>query len=218
MYNADVVEKVSNAMRELFMYEGTGHDWYHSERVRKVAGYIAKKENADLYVVDLGALLHDVKDFKFNLDFEAGPKEAVNILHQAGEYDEYVCSSVAYIVKHVSFKGVNEPNKINEINGYSVQDVDRLDALGAIGIARALAYGGSVNRPIHDPELKPIECIDFDKYKYAGKTSINHFLEKVVHIKDMMNTETGKQLAEVRHNRVIQYLNDFHEEWDCKLE
>jgi uncharacterized protein len=182
------------------------------------AKYIANKEGADVFVVTLAALLHDIADWKFyNGDDKAGSQVTRELLRK---YDiaKTVLDHVCHIVDNVSFKGAKEENGINTIEGQVVQDADRLDALGAIGIARVFAYGGSAGREIYNPNIKPTINMDFEAYKKNNSSSINHFYEKILLIKDRLNTKTAKEIAEKRHQFLLRYLDQFYEEWEAKYD
>ena len=193
-----------------------GHDWFHIERVCKNAVLISKSENVDDFVVTLGALLHDIADAKFyDGDESVGPKKAREFL-ESQAVEKSVIEHVVNIINHISYK-----NSLN-ISGAKwtsaelevVQDADRLDAIGAIGIARCFNYGGFKNRPIYDPEIKPNLSMTKDEYKKSNAPTINHFYEKLLLLKDKMNTETGKQIATERHLYMEQFLVQFYTEWN----
>ncbi len=180
----------------------------------KTAVRIAKKEGADLFVVQLAALLHDIADWKFNDgDVSIGEKEARKLLEKLC-VEEHAISHVCEIIKNVSFKGAGVKAKMGTKEGMIVQDADRLDALGAIGIARCFATGARLGREIFNPEIKPKIHKTFEEYRKAESPSINHFYEKLLLLKDLMNTETGKKIAEERHRFMEQFLETFFEEWE----
>lgn len=211
-----VIEKTSDYVRKKLENDSTGHDWWHIDRVRKTAVHLAKEEGADMFVVELAALLHDIADWKFyDGDDSIGPIFAKEWLESLG-VDENIIAHVCNIIKNISFKGANVENKIDTIEGKIVQDADRLDAIGAIGIARAFAYGGSKNRPIYDPEGKSKGHYSFDEYKKGSDSTVHHFYEKLLLLKERMNTKTGKLLAEERHKVMEQYLEQFYQEWEGK--
>lgn len=191
-----------------------GHDWFHIQRVYNNAKLIAKGENADLFVVELGALLHDIADYKFhNGDESKGPKMATEFL-KTQNIPEEVIEQVRKIIENVSFKGGNETGAFNSLELQIVQDADRLDALGAIGIARTFNYGGYKGRALYDPEIKPNLNMTKEEYKASTAPTINHFYEKLLLLKDLMNTETARNIAEERHKFMEQYLEQFYREWD----
>jgi uncharacterized protein len=194
-----------------------GHDWWHIHRVWKTAQHIAAAEKADDLVVALGALLHDIADSKFhNGDETVGPRKAREWLLSLG-VEEPVIEHVENIITHISFKGGNHQQPFKSIELDIVQDADRLDAIGAIGIARAFNYGGFKNRALYDPTVKPNMNMNKEEYKTNKAPTINHFYEKLLLLKDRMNTETGKQLARQRHEFMESYLKQFYGEWDGKL-
>jgi uncharacterized protein len=191
-----------------------GHDWWHIHRVWNNAKLIAQTERADLLVVELAALLHDIADSKFhNGDEEIGPKTAGDFL-QSLEVDEAVIEHVKQIIRHISFKSGFDDKAFHSIELDIVQDADRLDAMGAIGIARAFSYGGFKGREIYNPEIKPNLNMTKAEYKNTNAPTINHFYEKLLLLKDKMNTPTGKRLAEHRHAFMESYLKQFYSECD----
>ena len=201
--------------KELKNAEG-GHDWFHIERVYKNAMHILKTEEANHLVVALGALLHDIADSKFHDGDETiGPKKATEFL-----ISENVSSTtiqhVVQIIKNISFKGGNTTQKFHSKELDIVQDADRLDALGAIGIARTFNYGGFKNRTIYNPEIKPNATMSPEAYKGSNAPTINHFYEKLLLLKDRMNTETGKRIAAERHVFMETFLQQFYAEWEGK--
>ncbi|MBO6523806.1 MAG: HD domain-containing protein [Balneolaceae bacterium] len=194
----------------------SGHDWWHIHRVRNIALHIAKKEQADLFIVELAVLLHDVADHKFHDGDETiGAKVARDWLLSLG-IDQKTILHVCQIIKNVSFKGANVETSMQTIEGKIVQDADRLDAMGAIGIARAFSYGGYRNRELYNPNQKPTMHSSFDEYKKDEGHTINHFYEKLFLLKNRMNTATGKSLAEERHQFMQDYVDCFLKEWDGK--
>jgi uncharacterized protein len=177
---------------------------------------LAQSEKADMFVVELAALLHDIADWKFNKGrFDIGPKIAREWLKKL-KVEEPTIAHICEIVKNISFKGAGVKNLINTKEGMIVQDADRLDALGAIGIARTFAYGGYVGREIYDPEIKPVKRRTFSAYKNAKSSSVNHFYKKLLLLKDRMNTKSAKKIAAKRHQFVKAYLDRFYKEWDGK--
>ncbi|HEY8891794.1 MAG TPA: HD domain-containing protein [Clostridium sp.] len=196
--------------------EVTGHDWWHTLRVYKTSIYLGEKENANLYIVGLAALLHDIADWKFTDEsIDIGPKVSREWLESLG-VDGNTINSVTKIIETMSFKGgtTNADQKTKE--GKVVQDADRLDALGAIGIARAFAYGGFKERELHNPNIKPQKYKDFEQYKKSVGTTVNHFYEKLLLLKNLMNTESGKSMAIQRHEFMEEYLDQFFKEWNCR--
>lgn len=191
-----------------------GHDWFHIERVYKNALLIADDEDCDLTVVKLGSLLHDIADSKFhNGDESVGPKTARAFL-ESQKASEEVIQHVIAIIENISFKGGNFEKEFHSKELEIVQDADRLDALGAIGIARAFNYGGFKNRTIFNPNVQPNLNMSKEEYKHSNGTTLNHFYEKLLLLKDKMNTETGKKIALERHNYMQNFLSQFYAEWD----
>ncbi len=191
-----------------------GHDWFHIERVWKNAKLIASGEECDLEVVELAALLHDIADSKFHGgDEEIGPKKAREYLSNARIEAQKVNHIVA-IIENVSFKGGHNTRNHSSIELDIVQDADRLDAIGAIGIARTFNYGGFKNRAIYDPSIAPDLNMTKEEYKKSTAPTINHFYEKLLLLKDLMNTESGKRIAEQRHQYMEGFLNQFYNEWN----
>lgn len=209
-----LVERVAGRIKARFAEESSGHDWYHIERVWKLARAIATEEKAELGIVELGALVHDIADWKFHDgDETAGPREAERLLRAEGACEEVV-AEVVEIVATLSFKGAGVATPMRTLAGQCVQDADRLDALGAIGIARCFAYGGHAGRLIHDPETKPELHQSTEAYKTARGTSLNHFHEKLFLLKERMNTSSGRRLAEDRHRFMEDYVARFLKEWE----
>jgi len=193
-----------------------GHDWFHVERVYKNASQILQDEKADEQVVILGALLHDIADSKFhNGDEDIGPEKA-RVFMDSIHINEDVKQHVVQIIRNISFKGGNFKREFSSKELDIVQDADRLDALGAIGIARAFHFGGYHNRVIFDPNIAPKMNMSKEEYKKHIGTTINHFDEKLLQLKDKMNTEKGKKIAAQRHDFMQQFLVQFYDEWDGK--
>lgn len=191
-----------------------GHDWFHIERVYKNALLIAEEEECDLTVVKLAALLHDIADSKFHGgDESVGPKTARTFL-ESQNVSEAIISHVIAIIENISFKGGNFEKKFNSKELEIVQDADRLDALGAIGIARTFNYGGFKNRPLYNPNIQPNLNMSKEEYKNSESPTLNHFYEKLLLLKDKMNTETGKKIAQKRHDFMVTFLSQFYAEWD----
>lgn len=194
-----------------------GHDWFHIERVYKNALLIASEENCDLQVVKLGALLHDIADSKFhNGDETIGPKIARDFLETQNVSIEIINHVIA-IIENISFKGGNFEKKFSSKELEIVQDADRLDAIGAIGIARTFNYGGFKNRAIYDPNIQPNLSMNKEAYKNSESPTLNHFYEKLLLLKDKMNTETGKKLAQNRHDFMVTFLAQFYAEWEGEI-
>jgi len=214
MQESIIYKTITFVKQQLQNAEG-GHDWFHIERVWKNAKLIANEETgADLKIVELGALLHDIADSKFHDgDETVGPRVAREFL-QSHKVEKSIIDHVIKIIENISFKGGNLDQKFKSLEMDIVQDADRLDALGAIGIARTFNYGGFKNRAIYDPEVEPNLNMDKETYKKSTAPTINHFYEKLLLLKDRMNTKTGKQLAQHRHNFMESYLDQFYAEWD----
>jgi uncharacterized protein len=194
-----------------------GHDWFHIERVYKNALLIAEEEDCDITIVKLGALLHDIADSKFHDgDEKIGPKTA-RIFLESQNVSENIISHVISIIENISFKGGNFEKKFNSKELEIVQDADRLDAIGAIGIARTFNYGGFKNRPLYNPNIQPNLNMSKEEYKNSESPTLNHFYEKLLLLKDKMNTETGKKIAQKRHDFMITYLSQFYAEWDGEI-
>ncbi|WP_298901522.1 HD domain-containing protein [uncultured Psychroserpens sp.] len=191
-----------------------GHDWFHILRVYNNAKGIAENEDVDSFVVALGALLHDIADSKFHSgDETVGPKKAREFLFGIN-VDSAVIEHVVNIIENISFKGGNTVQKFKSPELDVIQDADRLDAIGAIGIARTFNYGGFKNRKIFDPSIQPNLNMSKEEYKASKAPTINHFYEKLLLLKDRMNTKTGKRIATSRHKFMEQFLDQFYNEWD----
>lgn len=211
-----ITNTIAFVKKQLANAEG-GHDWFHIERVYKNAMLIAKNESADILVIQLGALLHDIADSKFHDGDETiGPKMAREFLLKQ-DVDLQVIDHVIDIIENISFKGGNEAQKFKSAELDVVQDADRLDAMGAIGIARCFNYGGFKNREIYNPDIEPNLTMGKAEYKASNGPSINHFYEKLLLLKHKMNTKTGKALAEKRHAFMELYLEQFYKEWDANV-
>lgn len=195
--------------------EHTGHDWHHTDRVRRLALTIARAEGADPEIVELAAILHDVDDFKFSGDEHAAARYARRTLAELG-YDAERAEHVASIVDTLSFKGANVDDAMASVEGRCVQDADRLDALGAIGIARCFAYGGHKGRPIYEPGERTQHHGSIDAYRMSTSSGVGHFYEKLLLLKDRMKTPTGRRLAQDRHAFMERYLERFFAEWDAE--
>ena len=210
-----IIEATKDFVKETLKNAESGHDWFHTLRVYNNARLIAKSESVDLYIVALGALLHDIADSKFhNGDDNIAPRVARKFLVQHN-VDSFVINSVIDIINNISFnKSLETNNKTNSIELDVVQDADRLDAIGAIGIARCFNYGGFKNRNLFDPSIKPNLKMSKNEYKNSTAPTINHFYEKLLLLSDKMNTKTGKKIAKERHQFMTEYLDQFHAEWE----
>ena len=199
-------------IKTIFQNDYSGHDYFHTLRVYKTATKIAEQENANLLIVQLVALLHDVDDIKLSPETYANKDRTVSFLRRR-DISEAMIKTISDIIDDVSYKGADSTAP-KTIEGKCVQDADRLDAIGAIGIARAFAYGGSHNRIIHDPDIKPLIHMNADEYQKNISTTINHFYEKLFLLKDLMNTATAKKIADQREDYMKAYISEFLDEWD----
>ena len=214
MSSAELIERTAEHVRRALAGDGSGHDWWHVDRVWRMAKRIGRAEGAELLIVELAALLHDIADWKAHGgDCAVGPEAAGKWLGSLG-LDPGVSQHVREIIAGISFKGARVEQPALSLEGKVVQDADRLDAMGAIGIARAFAYGGAKARLIHDPGVQPTEHDTTESYLNSAGTTINHFYEKLLLLKDRMNTATGQALAEKRHQFMEDYLRRFYEEWE----
>lgn len=208
-----LVDRVAQHIQSKFAGEGSGHDWHHINRVRRLAKQIAAAEGANQELAELAALVHDIADWKFhNGDDSVGPREAERLLSEEGATPE-VIEQVVDIVRTISYKGAGVVTAMNTLEGQCVQDADRLDAIGAIGIARCFAYGGHAGRLMYDPGEPPVMHATAEAYKASKGHSLNHFYEKLLLLKDRMNTPTGREMAEERHQFMEEYVRQFLREW-----
>ena len=211
----DLINATAQFIEQKFADEGSGHDWAHIRRVWLMARRLAQAApEADAEVTELGALLHDIADWKFHDgDYEAGPRAARAWLH--GQHaPETLIVRVETVIREVSFKGLGVATPVSSIEAALVQDADRLDAIGAIGIARAFAYGGHKGRPLHDSAIAPVAHESFASYQKNVAPTLNHFYEKLLHLKDRLNTDAARQVAEGRHAFMETYVARFLAEWD----
>ena len=214
MNDSEIVNKTILFVKAKLQNAEGGHDWFHIERVYKNAILIADGEVCDDTVLKLGALLHDIADSKFhNGDETIGPKMAREFL-ASNDVDETTIQHVINIIENISFKGGNTEKLFSSIELNIVQDADRLDAIGAIGIARTFNYGGFKNRPLYNPNIAPNLHMSKEEYKSSEAPTLNHFYEKLLLLKDKMNTETGKKIAQERHRYMEGFLSQFYAEWD----
>jgi uncharacterized protein len=212
--NENILEITKNFVKSSLENAESGHDWFHIQRVLKQSEAIARFENCNILVVQLAALLHDIADSKFhNGDETIGPKIAENFLKSQNVAEEII-NQVVFIINHISYKGGHNLLENIPIELAIVQDADRLDAMGAIGIARTFNYGGFKNRSIYNPEIKPNLLQSKEVYKKSEAPTINHFYEKLLLLKDKMNTKKGRELAENRHDFLLLFLNQFFKEWE----
>ncbi|MEN2402610.1 HD domain-containing protein [Flavobacterium sp. MC2016-06] len=214
MENTVLINKTITFVKEKLNNAEGGHDWFHIERVYKNALLIAKDTSCNNTVVQLGALLHDIADSKFhNGDETIGPKTA-RLFLESENVEEDIIAHVVKIIENISYKGGNFEKKFSSIELDIVQDADRLDAIGAIGVARAFNYGGFKNRALYNPEIAPVTNMTKEEYKKNNAPTVNHFYEKLLLLKDKMNTETGRQIAAERHRFMELFLAQFYAEWE----
>lgn len=217
MTQEQIITKTIQFVKKELQDAESGHDWFHINRVYKNALTIAKEENIDTFVVQLAALLHDIADSKFNNgDENIGPQKAKLFLESL-DVDEMTINHIVQIIANMSFsKSLDNKELFNSKELQVVQDADRLDAIGAIGIARAFNYGGYKNRLMYDPKIKPKLNQSKEAYKKSKAPTINHFYEKLLLLKDKMNTKTGKKLANERHQFMEAFLTQFYKEWNAE--
>ena len=203
-----MIEKTKEFVKEKLYGEGSGHDWFHIERVYNLSRYLAEKENADSFIVEMAALLHDIDDWKFSSNNDNNPTNTEVFLKKI-QVNEEDLIKIIKIINTISFKGGVVDSSQETIEGKVVQDADRLDAIGAIGIARTFAYGGHKNRVIYDPNIEPMNFTTLAEVKNENNHTINHFYEKLLKLKDLMNTKSAKEIAEKRHKYMEEFLNEF---------
>ncbi|MEH7176591.1 HD domain-containing protein [Neobacillus vireti] len=211
--NEQIIEQTITFVRNELGEDATGHDWFHVDRVRRTALHIAKQEQkGDPFIIEMAALLHDIPDEKLNKSAEAG-KNKLDSFFQTISLQEEIQNSIIQIIESISYKG-GIKTELETIEAKIVQDADRLDAIGAIGIARTFAYGGKKGQPIYDPSLTVREEMSIEEYRKGKSTSIHHFYEKLLKLKDLLNTEAAKEMAESRHQMMVLFLDQFYLEWD----
>ena len=208
-----MIEKTKSFVKDKLYGEGSGHDWFHIERVYNLAKFIGQNENADFFIVEMTALLHDIDDWKFSDSIDTNTTVTEEFLNSINVNKNDI-DKIIFIIKTMSFKGGVVDSTQHSIEGKVVQDADRLDAIGAIGIARTFAYGGSKGRTIYDPNIAPINFETLDQVKNKENHTINHFYEKLLKLKDLMNTKTAKKIAEERHKFMENFLEEFYSEWN----
>lgn len=216
--NTNLFDEVKSVVKQKFKNESADHDWYHIERVLKLAEYIQNQEGGDLLVVQLAALLHDISDHKLNGGIKNDCGRVSRELLTTLNADEELIGSVCDIVDKVSFKGAGVEDESGSLELDIVRDADRLDAIGAIGIARAFHYGGKNNRSFYEPDLGPSMHTDFDSYSSDKSHTLNHFYEKLLLIKDRLKTKTARKIGLERHQIMADFVADFLKEWNVKLE
>ncbi|PEB38516.1 HD domain-containing protein [Bacillus pseudomycoides] len=215
MKKQEKIQKTVAFVRNILETDASGHDWYHIERVHKLALSLSEKEGGDRFVIEMAALLHDVADEKLNESEEAGMKkvsdwlEGLNVTEEENEH-------ILHIIMNMSYKG-GHGGKVSTLEGKIVQDADRLDALGAIGIARTFAYGGAKGRLMYDPNIPPREEMTKEGYRKNDDPSLNHFYEKLLKLKDLMNTDAAKREAEIRHRYMEEFIEQFMKEWNAQI-
>ena len=212
MKTKELITITEEFVKKILESDGSGHDWWHIHRVKNLALRIAVEEGADLFVVELAALLHDLDDWKL-VGVNSGGNNSRKWLAKCG-VDPQITLKVCEVIKGVSFKGANVSTATTDLECKVVQDADRLDAMGAIGIARTFAYGGSRGRGIYDPGIPPVLHNSFEEYQKSNAPTINHFYEKLLLLKDQMQTSTGRAYAQRRHDYMLHYLERFFEEWE----
>ena len=209
-----VINKVKEFVKEKLKEDFSGHDWFHIERVNNMAKYLGEIEGADIFIVSLASLLHDINDWKVKKE---GENEVdIKLLLEKYGVEDRITSRVVDIISTMSYRGGVTNSYQDTIEGRVVQDADRLDAIGAIGIARTFAYGGNKGREIYNPNITPKNFKNQEEYKNNNSTTINHFYEKLLKLKDLMNTNSAKIIANERHDIMIEFLNNFYKEWDFK--
>jgi uncharacterized protein len=214
MENQEIILKTIDFVKTTLSDAEGGHDWWHIYRVWKTAKHLALDEEVDLFIVELGALLHDIADSKFNDgDEEIGPQKAREFLKSLG-VDESEVIHIENIIRNISFKGGKQQQTFHSPELAVIQDADRLDALGAIGIARTFNYGGHKGRSIYNPDIKPNLNLTKEEYKNSDAPTLNHFYEKLLLLKDKMNTVAGRKMAKGRHDFLEAFLDQFYKEWE----
>lgn len=210
----NIVQNTIDFVKEKLEGAESGHDWFHIERVWKLSKKIAEKENCNLLVVELSCLLHDIADPKFHNGDETLALKISQEFLENHSVSEEIIEQVLFIIKNISFKNRKEAPQNLPVELKIVQDADRLDAIGAIGIARTFNFGGFKNNLMYDPEIKPNINQSKEEYKKSDGTTINHFYEKLLLLKDLMNTETAKKIASERHDFMLKFLDEFYREWE----
>ncbi|WP_180968255.1 HD domain-containing protein [Cytobacillus massiliigabonensis] len=209
----DMILRTESFVKEVLGKDSTGHDWYHIERVRKNALYIAEKENkGNRFIIEMAALLHDIPDEKLNQSKEAGEKKLTDFLELLA-LEKEVQEKIIEIIHSISFKG-GRKTKLMSVEAEIVQDADRLDAIGAIGIGRTFAYGGKKGHLLYDPSIKVREEMTEKEYRTGKSSTIHHFYEKLLKLKGLLNTDTAREMAESRHQFMEQFLEQFYIEWN----
>ena len=213
MNKNEIIEKTSEFVKGKLEGDSSGHDWWHIFRVWNMSKKICKKEGGELFTIEMAALLHDVADWKFYENENEGLQVIKEFLLEL-QLDKEIINDIIEIVRNVSFKGAGVADKMNTLEGMIVQDADRLDAIGATGVARTFAFGGKFGNEMHNPEIKIKLHNNFEEYKNDKGTTINHFYEKLLLLKDRMHTDTAKQIAKQRHLFMEVFLEQFYKEWE----
>lgn len=208
-----IIRRTAGHVRQVLAADSSGHDWFHIERVWTMAKKLAEAEGADLFVVELAALLHDIADWKFHGGDETAGPRAADAWMASLAVEPAIRAHVCDIIAHLSFKGAKVTGGMDTLEGQVVQDADRLDAIGAIGIARAFAYGGHAGRGLHDPSVPPVLHESFAAYKKNNGPTLNHFYEKLLLLKDRLNTPSAKRVAQERHEFMQSFVDRFLREW-----
>ncbi|MFC2104179.1 HD domain-containing protein [Bacteroidota bacterium] len=211
MTEKQIIEKTISFVKEKLEGDSSGHDWWHIYRVWNMSKKLQEKEGGNLFIIELAALLHDIADWKFFEDENDGLKVIKDWLNQFNLSSETI-DQIVHVIKNVSFKGAGVEDQMDSIEGKIVQDADRLDAIGAIGVARTFAFGGKFGNEIHNPEIDVQMHNSFDEYKNSKGTTINHFYEKLLLLKDRMNTNSAKEIAVERHQFMEIFLKQFYDE------
>ena len=215
MTESEILQKTAHYVEEKLTGEGSGHDWWHIVRVRQMAERLAVEEGANSFICEIAALVHDLADEKVAGSEEAGLAEVHRLLDSLGLSDHQT-QEILMIIQGISYKGGTLRDVPLTLEGKIVQDADRLDAIGAIGIARTMVFSGHKQRPIHDPQVAVREQMTLEEYRSNQGTAISHFYEKLLKLKDLMNTETAKRLAQGRHEFLESYLEQFYAEWEAR--
>lgn len=210
----ELINKTIELVKEKLEGTESGHDWFHIERVWKLSLHIQEKEGGDKLVIELAALLHDIADPKFHNGDETIATKIVTEFLTGQKVNQETISKVIFIIENISFKNRNDAPKDLPLELKIVQDADRLDAIGAIGIARTFNFGGYKNNLMYHPDIQPKLAQSKEEYKKSNGTTINHFYEKLLLLKDLLNTETAKEIAEHRHQFMLQFLDEFYKEWN----
>lgn len=211
-----LIEEATAFVRSELENEASGHDWWHIARVTKMAKHIAEQEGADVFICEMAALLHDIADEKLNEGGEEVGLQRVKDWLEVHQADKETIDKIMEIISTMSFKGGNRP-PMTTLEGKVVQDADRLDAIGAIGIARTFAYAGAHGDLLYDPDIQPREKMTKEQYRTEKSTAVNHFYEKLLKLKNLMNTDTAKEMAEARHQLMEDFLQKFYHEWEGNL-